>query len=170
MSYANMDHAGWVQDQIAGIKRRTMRKRDRDAAAEHKGWHAAPDQLNAFQRRAFDILGIVGGGIYNCPIVWNAVVWAPAFIIAPWYQSLATWDFQELTRLVLLCHDARIRGEIQPCGPRHLRICLHERVATGDISRRHPSLANAVAFHRLEISEQHPIYYRQPLPAAAEGA
>ena len=165
MSYANMDHAGWVQNQITCMKPRKSTKRQRDAAAEHKGWLAAPDQLNAFQRRAFDILGIVGNGIHNCPISWKALVWHPRFIIAPWFGHLATWDFKGLTRLVLLCHDARIRGQISPCGPHLLYIALHERAANGPISVRHPSLAEAVADHRKEISEQHAIYY-QHAPAA----
>lgn len=56
MSYVNMDHAGWVESQVAAMKRYKMTKRDREAAAEHKGWHAAPDKLNEFQRRSFSIL------------------------------------------------------------------------------------------------------------------
>lgn len=164
-SYANMDHAGWVQNQIACMKSQKTRKRERDAAAQHKGWLAAPVELNAFQRRAFDILGIVGGGIYNCPISWNAVTWAPRYIVAPWYGAFSTWDFKEMTRLVLLCHDARIRGSISPGAPRHLDIALHERVADGCISVRHPSLDEAVIMHRQEISEQHSIFYRHAVPA-----
>lgn len=166
MSYANMDHSAWVQGRITYIKKQKMTARDRKAAAEHKGWFAAPDMLNAFQCRAFDILGIVGGGIYNCPISWDTLVWGDKnhrFIIAPWYGALATWDFKELTRLVLLCHDARIRGQISPLGPRHLHIALHERAADGGITRCHPDLAEAVAMHRQEIGEQHPICYCAPV-------
>lgn len=163
MSYARMDHAHWVQLQISASKRHKMTARDRKAAADHKGWFAAPDELNAFQRRAFDILGIVGGGIYNCPISWGTMTWNKRFVIAPWQGSLSTWDFRKLTSLVLLCHDARIRGDISPLGPRHLRISLHERVADGCSSSRHPCLAEAVAMHREEIGEQHSIlYWRAP--------
>lgn len=163
-----MDHAGWVQSRIAHMKPRKPTKRERDAAAEHKGWLAAPDQLNAFQRRAFDILGIVGGGIYNCPIAWRALVWAPCFIVAPWYHSLATWDFGALTRLVLLCHDARIRADVSPCNRRYLHVSLHQRAAEGCVSVRHPSLTEAVTGQRSEISEQHTIYFQPPVVEAAE--
>lgn len=170
-SYANMDHAGWVQAQISGNRCQKTTKRERDAAAEHKGWLAAPVELNAFQVRAFNILGIVGGCIYNCPIGWDSLIWNRRFIIAPWFDSLATWDFQQLTRLVLLCHDARIRGSIEPCNNRYLQISLHERVAAGNIAVRHPSLAEAIAAHRGEISESHSICYREnPDCATVEAA
>jgi hypothetical protein len=71
MSYAKVDHAEWVQLQIAPSKRRLSPK----AAKSSRGWAAAPDTLSAFQCRAFDILGMTFGGIYNAPISWNAVDW-----------------------------------------------------------------------------------------------
>lgn len=167
MSYINMDHAGWVESQIAAMKRYKMTKRDRDAAAEHKGWHAAPDKLNDFQRRSFNILGIVGNGIYNAPIAWGGVVWAPWYLIVPWRHNMATWDFQQLTSFVFLCHDARIRGDISPGGPRLLSIALHQRTAAGGIATRHPNLAEAVEAHRQAIRLDHPIMYREKTESSA---
>jgi hypothetical protein len=162
MSYVNYDHAGWVQTQIECVKRQKPTAREARAAREHKGWYAAPDALNPFQRRAFDILGIVGNGIYNCPISWDNVHWAPNYIVVSWRGCFATWDFQGLTRFVFLCHEARIRGELSPSGPGRVEVALHERVADGDISRRHPNLTEAIDAFRQEMPVKHPIMYREP--------
>lgn len=161
MSYFNMDHAGWVQRNIAAYKKHKPTAADRRSAAEHKGWFAAPDELNPFQRRAFDILGIVGGGIYNAPIAWRSIVWHPRFIIVKWRNNLATWDFCQLTRFVFLCHEARIRGGIA-ASMRELEVALHERVAEGPISLRHPNLDEAVAAWREEFPATHSIIYSGP--------
>lgn len=166
MSYVNMDHAQWVQRCIAASKSQKMLTIDRRRLAESRGWHAAPDELNQFQRRAFDILGIVGGGIYNAPIAWSGVVWAPRQIIVPWRHGMGTWDFMALTRFVFLCHDARIRGYIEPSSPGYLKVWLSERVAEGPISQRHPSLEEAVAAWRAEVPLDHPIAYRAVEKAA----
>lgn len=162
MSYVNMDHASWVARNIEGHKRMKATAREQRAAADNKGWHAAPDVMTPFHRRAFDILGIVGNGIYNAPIAWSGIVWYPRQIIVPWRNGLGTWDFMELTRLVFLCHQARIRGYIEPGAPRHLNIWLSERTHEGDIARRHPNLDEAVAEWLKEVPADHPIVYRLP--------
>lgn len=162
MAYTNMDHAGWLQGTISAAKKSKPTAKERRALADHKGWHAAPDVLNPFQRRAADLLGIVGNGIYSAPIAWSGVIWAPNFIIVPWWKGLGTFDFMELTRFVFLCHDARIRGYISTHSPRHLEIALHERVHEGPMSLRHPNLDEAVAAWRAEVPLDHPIAYRVP--------
>lgn len=169
MSYINMDHAGWVQSQIGASKKQKMTKRDQRARADHKGWFAAPDDLTPFQRRAFDILGIIGNGIYNAPIAWDGVIWARDYLIVPWRKGLGTWDFMELTRLVFLCHEARIRGYIETHSPRHLAIALHERSHHGGMSKRHPNLDEAISGFRSEFGSHHSINYQMPpLAVAAE--
>src|ERR1019366_4528177 len=112
MSYMNMDHADWVQRQIPYAKKSAKKPR-RDKSGRTLGWYAAPDMLTPFQRRAFDVLGIVGGGIYNAPVIWESVDWVgPEMIGLLWgvEHGLGTWDFDGLTRFVFLCHTARIRG------------------------------------------------------------
>lgn len=169
MSYFNMDHAGWVEAQIAASKRQKPTKKDQRLAAEHKGWLAAPDKLNDFQRRAFDVLGIVGNGIYNAPIAWSTIVWAPRFIIVQWRNGLGTWDFSELTRLVFLCHEARIRGYVSAGAPRHLEIALHQRSHEGGMASRHPNLDEAIVAFRTELGAEHSVNYGIPaVPMAAE--
>lgn len=162
-----MDHAAWVQECIS-IQKPSATKAEKRKAAEHsRGWAAAPDELNDFQKRAFGILGIVGGGIYNAPIAWDSVFWRKNTICCSWLHGLGTWDFSQLTLFVFLCHEARIRGHIAPHAPRYLEIMLSERQATGGIAVRHPGLQEAVNAWRREFPADHPIVYRDPAPEVA---
>lgn len=157
--YINMDHAGWVERNIAASKSREPNAREKRAASDNKGWFGAPDQLNTFQYRALGILGIVGNGIYNAPISWDGVHWTPRMIAVNWRNSLGTFDFTSLTRFVFLCHEARIRGEISPKGFRHVEIMLSQRTHGGAMHARHPNLDEAVTAFRAEFSRSHSINY-----------
>lgn len=167
MSYINMDHAGWVQRNLEAAKRHLTAADIRRGKEKHAGWGAAPDRLNDFHERAFTILGIVGGGIYNAPFSWDTVQWWPNSISVAWFKSFATYDFSDLTRFVLLCHEARIRGEIAPCSSRYLRIHLHERKAEGGVSREHPNLVEMIEEWRADFPTDHRVIYRKPDNAAA---
>lgn len=160
MSYNTMDHAGWVERNIAAAKDIAGKKR-RDNT---KGWAAAPDKLNDFQAKVMDILGIVGGGIYNAPIAWDAIQWKgwAGGVAVPWRSgnSFATFDSAPLTRFVFLCHEARIRGEIRIHSPNHFLLCFWPRVAEGGVGERHPSLDEAVAGFREYLPADHRIIYR----------
>jgi hypothetical protein len=164
-----MDHAKWVQSSIVAGKSQATKAQHRKAKEHSRGWVAAPDKLTDFQKRAFDILGIVGGGIYNAPIVWDSVYWKPRTIIVSWYKGLGTFDFSELTRFVFLCHEARIRGYIGPLAHRYLEIHLSERIATGDMAVRHPSLDEALVAFRAEFPSTHSIRYA-PVTAVGDAA
>lgn len=165
MSYATMDHAEWVEQNIAAAKRMislTGRKRRKD---NRKGWDAAPDKLTLFQAQVFDILGIAGGGIYNAPIAWETIDWRWGNGMAvPWRDSnsLSTFDYRPLTMMVLLCHEARIRFEIRLHGLRHFLFVFHPRDAVGKMSTRHPSIDEAVADLRQYIPADHRIYQPRP--------
>jgi hypothetical protein len=160
MSYIHMDHAGWVERNNAAGRTIHNTQRDKRNAAEHKGYLAAPEHLTPFQRRAFDILGIVGGGIYNAPIAWEGVYWDARMISVPWRNGLGTFDFSGLTRLVFLCHEARIRAEISAKARQYIEIHLSERRHDGGMSRSHPNLDEAVAAFRAEFPADHSIVYR----------
>lgn len=167
MSYIHMDHAGWVQRNLEAAKSMATKADIRRALEKQQGWVAAPDVLNDFHKRAFTILGIVGGGIYNAPIAWNSVYWDKRTIICSWWKGLGTFDFSALTEFVFLCHEARIRGEIAPCNHRHVQIVLCERDAAGGMSRRHPSLDEALAAWRERFPADHSVVYRA---VAAQGS
>lgn len=62
---------------------------------------------------------------------------------------LSTFDFDGLTRIVLLAHDRMIRVELQSSGPRMVKLCLHQRhKRDGCISGRHPTIEQALETHR----------------------
>ena len=62
------------------------------------------------------------------------------------YGDLSTYDFNRLTRLVLLAHRDAVRVEIASSGPRMVRIIAHKRSHGGDrVHNRHPSLADLIA-------------------------
>ena len=65
------------------------------------------------------------------------------------YSSLATFDFDELTRLVFLAHDRAVRVEIMQGGPRAVKIAIFQRQRTGDNAwQRHPTIDEALTMWR----------------------
>jgi len=169
MSYANMDHAGWVERNIPyGKKQVTNRKPKRDQYGALIGWAAAPDKLSDFQARVFDILGMVGGGIYNCPIAWDTLHWRYGDGLSLiWRGGMATFDGAGLTFLVFLCHEARIRCELDPAGPRIMRLSFWQRKSVGGLGSRHPALDEAVKAFREYLPADHRSVYRARLLEAA---
>jgi hypothetical protein len=160
MSYDRMNHGDWVQDNLNAIRRRKPSSRDRKAADAGRGWYGAPETLNAFHRRAFLILGVVGGGIYNAPIEWDSVEWRDDSLCLNWRNELATRDFRGLTDLVFLAHDAGIRISISP-NMRNLRLILHCRARPpegGSVCKGHPTLIAAVSDHRKRFPVDHAIH------------
>lgn len=168
MSYDTMDHAGWVERSIANAKSRRMSASDRRRKAAGKGWYAAPDVLNPFQRRVFTILGVVGGGVYNAPIEWESIEWARTWIFLNWRASLSTVDFRGLTDAVLLAHDAGIRFQIAP-NMRRLKLGFHERERQAEgmhLTQGHPSIEQSIARHRQRFPASHHIHLEQALEQA----
>lgn len=168
MSYMRMDHAGWVQSNIDAYRNAEAKRiaAGRKPKSTDRGWLAAPERLTRFQSRVIDILGIVFGGIYNAPLSWDTVQWryggrGMSFSILS-SRGLATFDNMQLTLLVFLCHEGRIRTEVDPAG-RGLRLSFWPRTATGDLSRRHPSLDEAVAWFRSAMPDDHSIFYSEEL-------
>lgn len=175
MSYAEMDHAGWVESNIEAYKRRATKPK-RDKYGVQLGWQVAPDKLSDFQAQVFEILGIVGGGIYNAPISWDTVDWGHRgsweHVSVTWGSGngLATFDSNRLTLLVLCCHTARIRCDISPNGPRAFRFSFWPREATGNYARRHPNVAEAVADFEAYLPADHRLRQPRPPPDKAEAA
>jgi hypothetical protein len=77
--------------------------------------------------------------------------------VKPWGQGwtvnhrgdLASFDFSEMTRLVVMAHDCCVRISISPCKNDVLRICIWKRHSReGDMSLRHPDLESAIKTFR----------------------
>ena len=63
----------------------------------------------------------------------------------------ATFDFDALTRIVLMAHDRMIRVSLEPSGPRMVGFALWKRhTREGSMSQRHPTIDDAIAMHRKE--------------------
>jgi hypothetical protein len=119
-----------------------------------------PEKLSEFQCKVVDIMGIVGGGIYNAPINPDKIDWdCGRGVSVVWQRELATWDFNALTILVLLCHEARIRCSVEGAGPRQVRLSFWQRKHEGGMAERHPNIDEAVALFREYLPADSQIHY-----------
>ena len=163
-TYQHMDHAAWMERQNAALNKRRGK---RDAIL--------PEKLTPFQARVVDIMGMVGGGIYNAPICQpQSIDWTYGGrgVSLMWNREMASFDFDQLTLLVLCCHEARIRVEITSGGPKRLRLSFWQRVSPTEnpnMACYHPSIDEAVARFREYLPPDHKIRYR-PEPAEETGA
>lgn len=98
-------------------------------------------------RDVAQILGIVFGGLYHISAKLEKVKWdnVRAIEIKFGYANMSTWDYDRLTKLVVLCHDACIRLEIEPHTFNSLRFWFHRREGRdGDMCKRHPTIEQAI--------------------------
>lgn len=58
--------------------------------------------------------------------------------------NLSSFDFSQLTRIVVLAHDLCMRVELNPFRGR-FKILLHNRERQGDVTKRHPQLEEQIA-------------------------
>lgn len=80
------------------------------------------------------------GGLHHCPPIKE---WGHGWCVNA-ADSPATYDFDQLTRLVFMAHDQCIRVEIARCNMQFLKICIHPRERTGQMHSRHPTLNAAL--------------------------
>lgn len=59
-------------------------------------------------------------------------------------EDLATYDFDQLTRLVLMAHRDCYRAAVENHGPRAMKIMIWKRKRTGSMSERHPTIEQAI--------------------------
>lgn len=62
--------------------------------------------------------------------------------------DLASFDFNGLTRLVLMAHDKCIRVSVQPSSKATMEIAIWKRQREGSMSERHPTLEQAIESFR----------------------
>lgn len=104
--------------------------------------------LTEFQGRAVELLADgFNCGIYNVNVNWEKVDWkcgsGVRFTVFAG-NGLATYDYDHMTRFVVLAHDRCIRVDIAPAANRFLYIYMHPRDREGDMSRRHPTIEDAI--------------------------
>jgi hypothetical protein len=80
------------------------------------------------------------------------------------YGSLATYDFNELTRLVLLAHDHCVRVELSACNMQYMKLAIHKRERTGQMYNRHPTMEEVMSSWR----GNHKVYGFQREPRTSQ--
>lgn len=65
--------------------------------------------------------------------------------------DLSTFDYNQLTRLVIMAHDKCIRVSIMPLSKAALQICIWKREREGSMSERHPTLEQAIEKFRTTV-------------------
>jgi hypothetical protein len=104
-------------------------------------------ELSPFGELVADVLGQVYAGIYHIQsevLNKRADFTHPSCVEIVTYGDLSTYDFDILTKLVVLCHDHAIRFTVAPASNRHLRLLFHKRVRESSrIYDRHPTLEDA---------------------------
>lgn len=100
--------------------------------------------LPPFEDRVKRVLAIAYAGIHHVP-GWDKRKPYGDGLTVTVFQDLATYDFDRLTRLVVAAHDHCVRLQIDSGGPRHLALRFWPRQREGDITRRHPTMEDAMA-------------------------
>lgn len=105
------------------------------------------ENISAFGAQVANILGDVYFGIYHLDykalkkVDWKNTDWIEIVV----FGGLSTFDYDQLTRLVVLCHDRAVRLEIKAASYRYLRLCFSPRTREGNTYERHPILEEAAA-------------------------
>lgn len=72
--------------------------------------------------------------------------WGTGIAYSDSTRGLSTFDYSNLTRIVLMAHKRCIRVEIAPSGPGLIKLILHKRKGTkGKMHERHPDLNELIA-------------------------
>jgi len=112
--------------------------------AEHefyrKDW-MTDDQFECFQM----LCEIMGGGNHLCGTVKP---YSRGIELNTRNFNAATFDFDGLTKAVILAHDRCIRFEICPSGPGMVKLVLFKRQRDGRMYERHPTIEEAISNHR----------------------
>lgn len=106
---------------------------------------ATKQEMSPLGVKVADLLGYLFQGIYHISREIGKVDWAnPTWIAVNLRKDLATYDFDELTRLVFLAHAFCLRVSIESSSPQTIRLMFHQRQRDGSLYQRHPTLDEAV--------------------------
>lgn len=108
-------------------------------------------EISPLGKNVADLLGDVFAGIYH--LDYNAlrkVDWSDKrciqFVLG--WHDLSTFDCDELTRLVVLCHDRMLRMSIEASTHKYLKLTFHCRnKRNGNQFERIPTIEQAI--HRI---------------------
>lgn len=81
--------------------------------------------------------------------------WGDGIKVSVFSSRWATFDFDGLTRLVVLAHDRMIRVAVVPSGPRMIGFEMWKRhTREGSMFERHPTMEQAIAVHRRKTDDR----------------
>ncbi len=115
--------------------------------------HYEPIALSELGALVADILGFVYRGVYHISddVLRPSVKWDDDYVIqVKLYRDLATWDRNDLTELVILCHDCRVRLSLG-IAPRMIELTFDARSSEGGISQGHPTIEEAIESVRARV-------------------
>lgn len=101
-----------------------------------------------------DLLDDVFRGIYHVNSHLHKTDWThDHYIDVVLNKELHTFDFDYLTRLVVLCHDRLLRMEVTGRAPNFLTLTFHQRKSrTGHIYERCPTMEDHMAVIRKQVA------------------
>ncbi len=120
-----------------------------------KYWKKGGLKMSELGVRVADLLGELFNGIYHLDDKQLAKVeWDNDHHIcfSLGWRSLATTDFNDLTRLVFLAHHLSLRVEIEASTHNFLRFIFHPRKRSGAGYGKHPTLDEAVMAFKKNVS------------------
>lgn len=68
--------------------------------------------------------------------------------------DIATYDYDGLTRLVLMAHDKAYRVSVMPMNAGKLKICVWKRQRDGGMTESHPAINQAIEKYNLYITNK----------------
>lgn len=84
------------------------------------------------------------GGEHHIPN-YKIFEFGSGWMVRDYTSVWSTFDFNSLTKFVLMCHDKCIRGEIRPHTFIEIKVIIHKRQdREGGFSTRHPTIETAI--------------------------
>lgn len=113
-----------------------------------------PPTLSELGRRVARVLRSLYAGLHHMrPSVIRAVNWSDPRVIQVRHPGeLASWDGNDLTNLLVLCHDECLRVSVSPLNMRYMRLMFHPRKREGKTWERHPTIEQHIEMIR-ELQE-----------------
>lgn len=93
--------------------------------------------MKTLKEKAETVLAFTFGGLYNVP---GKTYDKGRRLEVNLYGGISTYDNDNLTKLVIKCHEECVRMEICSSGPRMVKLVFTNRNPTGDSTERHPRI------------------------------
>lgn len=83
--------------------------------------------------------------VYNLPINWQKAEFTPGYTVIAIRSSMASFDFDQMTRLVILAHDYCVRVKVSARTIGYLELMFHDRRRwPPELPNRHPTIEAAI--------------------------